>query len=101
MFPILLGGVGIVDFLRKLGFDMFDDVVDHSYDSIIDPLDRLCAAVDLNRSLLTNNEQIKILWKKNQHRFLHNIEFIATKLFEKIQHRAQQDFEKISWNFRS
>ena len=97
-FPIVLGGAGLVDFLRHLGFDMFDDVVDHSYDSIQDPLDRLCAAIDLNRILLSDNELVKTLWMKNQHRFLHNIEFIATKLFDKIQHRAQQDFEKISWN---
>jgi hypothetical protein len=98
VFPILLGGVGIVDFLRKIGFDMFDDVVDHSYDSIIDPLDRLCAAVDLNRSLLTNNEQIKILWEKNQSRFLKNIEFIKTKFVEMIEKRANDDFQKIKWN---
>ena len=101
VFPILLGGAGLVDFLRHLGFDMFDDIVDHSYDSIQDPLDRLCAAIDLNRILLSDNELVKTLWIKNQHRFLHNIEFITTKLFEKIQHRAQQDFEKISWNVRS
>ena len=98
VFPILLGGAGLVDFLRNLGFDMFDDVVDHSYDHIIDPLDRLCAAIDLNKNLLTNNHLIKTLWLKNQQRFLNNIEFIKTTLFEKMQHRAQQDFNAIQWN---
>jgi hypothetical protein len=48
-FPIVLGGYGIVKFLRNLGFDMFDDVIDHSYDCIQDPLDRLCAAINLNQ----------------------------------------------------
>jgi hypothetical protein len=97
-FPVVLGGAGLVDFLRNLGFDMFDDVVDHSYDHIIDPLDRLCAAIDLNKNLLTNNHLIKTLWLKNQQRFLNNIEFIKTTLFEKMQHRAQQDFNAIQWN---
>jgi len=98
VFPILIGGTGLVDFLRNLGFDMFDDVIDHSYDSIPDPLDRLCAAVDLNRKLLSEDGLAKTLWIKNQHRFLHNVEFIKTALFDKIQHRAQEDFGKVRWN---
>lgn len=98
VFPILIGGTGLVRFLRNLGFDMFDDVIDHSYDSIVDPLDRLCAAVDLNRKLLSEDGLAKTLWIKNQHRFLHNVEFIKTTLFDKIQHRAQEDFGKVRWN---
>jgi hypothetical protein len=34
---------GYVDRLRGLGFDMFDDVIDHSYDKIYSPDDRLDA----------------------------------------------------------
>lgn len=30
--PIVLGGPGLVQELRNLGFDVFDDIVDHSYD---------------------------------------------------------------------
>jgi hypothetical protein len=33
-FPIILGHQGIVQDLRDAGFDMFDDIIDHSYDSI-------------------------------------------------------------------
>jgi hypothetical protein len=33
-FPILLCSQGTVAFLRSMGMDMFDDVIDHSYDSI-------------------------------------------------------------------
>jgi hypothetical protein len=33
-FPILITGAGAVAHLRKIGFDMFDDIVDHSYDLI-------------------------------------------------------------------
>lgn len=32
-FAIWIGTPGIVQFFRDLGFDMFDDVIDHSYDS--------------------------------------------------------------------
>jgi hypothetical protein len=99
-FPIVLGGHGVVKFLRELGFDMFDDIVDHSYDRIRDPLDRLCAAVNLNKKLLTDNNFVKQLWQSNQHRFLKNVEFIKTDLFNLIEQRAYADFEKIKWNIK-
>jgi hypothetical protein len=35
-FPIFLGKPGIVKHLREYGFDMFDDIIDHSYDVIED-----------------------------------------------------------------
>lgn len=51
--PILIGYQGIVEHCRSLGFDMFDDVVDNSYDNL--PNDqRLTAALDLNWHLLNN-----------------------------------------------
>ena len=97
-FPIVLGGHGLIKSLREVGFDMFDDVIDHSYDQICDPLDRLCAAVNLNKKLLTDNDFVKQQWKKNQHRFLKNIEFIKTDLFDIIKQRAYNDFETVTWN---
>lgn len=98
-FPIMIGGYGLVEFLRNLGFDMFDDVVDHSYDQIRDPLDRLCAAVNLNKRLLTDNNFVKQQWKKNHDRFLKNIEFIKTDLFDIIKQRAYNDFKTVTWNY--
>lgn len=97
-FPIVLGGKGLIKFLRDLGFDMFDDVVDHSYDGIGDALDRLCAAVNFNKHLLFDNNFVKQQWKKNHDRFLKNIEFIKTDLFDIMQQRACSDFKKITWN---
>jgi hypothetical protein len=96
-FPIVLGGLGVVKFLRNLGFDLFDDVVDHSYDLIQDPLDRLRAAIDLNEKILTNNDLVKQLWAKNKKRFLKNIEFIKKDLFDIIEKRAYNDFKKVTW----
>jgi hypothetical protein len=34
--PIVVSAPGVVQHLRNLGFDMFDDFVDHSYDNIHD-----------------------------------------------------------------
>jgi len=33
-FPILLGHTKIIEYFRNFGFDMFDDIIDHSYDEI-------------------------------------------------------------------
>ena len=32
-FFLIFGGVGTIDLLRKMGFDVFDDYLDHSYDT--------------------------------------------------------------------
>lgn len=39
--PIFVSGPGTVDILRRNGFDLFDDIIDHSYDRINDPFLRL------------------------------------------------------------
>lgn len=97
-FPILVAGAGAVNFLRNFGFDMFDDIVDHSYDNILDPLDRLCAAVDRNKMLLIDNEKTKKLWHTHRSRFAKNIEFAKTTMYEKITQQAFDDFAKVKWN---
>ena len=52
--PIVLANPGYVSYLRGHGFNMFDDVIDHDYDHIADPVDRIFAAVQSNRRLLTD-----------------------------------------------
>ena len=39
--PVFVASKGYVAEIRKLGFDVFDDIVDHSYDSINDPQQRM------------------------------------------------------------
>lgn len=41
--PIINGGHHLVKYFRDSGFDMFDDIVDHSYDNIVIGADRLHA----------------------------------------------------------
>jgi hypothetical protein len=49
--PIMIGYRGIVEDCKSLGFDMFDDVVDHGYDDLDDGY-RWRRALELNESLL-------------------------------------------------
>jgi hypothetical protein len=52
--PIVIGHPGIVEHCRRMGFDMFDDIVDTSYDSIDNDQELLRAeqALALNRDLI-------------------------------------------------
>ncbi len=50
--PIFIGGWRSADALRILGFDVFDDIVDHSYETLEDPWDRVTNAFQLNIELL-------------------------------------------------
>ena len=93
-FPIIICSQNSVEFLRNLGMDMFDDVIDHSYDKISDPIDRLYSAIVDNIELLTNNENTKKLWLKNRSRFLANIEFAKKDIYDFYTKRAEREFEK-------
>jgi len=71
-FPIMLNVVGSVHYLRTLGFDVFDDVINHDYDNIKNPLIRLTSAITLNKELFEDADKVKKLWIKNQQRFYNN-----------------------------
>ena len=91
-FPILISSQGIVAFLRTMGMDVFDDIVDHSYDTIENPIDRIYQAVASNKELLTDNNKVKELWKLNEHRFIKNIDFAKTKLYNFYTQRITDTF---------
>ena len=50
--PLVLGCKGTIKMMEDMGFDMFTDIVDQSYDSIENPYERLKAVFDLNQHLL-------------------------------------------------
>lgn len=50
--PIWVGGWRIPDYMRSLGFDMFDDIVDHSYQNLSNPEQRCHEAINRNMHLL-------------------------------------------------
>ena len=74
-FPIIIGGKNSVKWLRDNGFDVFDDIIDHSYDSHTDPVLRLQSAIENNKSLLLNATNTIQLWKNNNYRFKNNVDW--------------------------
>jgi hypothetical protein len=96
-FPIVLGGVGIVAHLREIGFDMFDDVVDHSYDSIENPFDRIIVAVENNHRLLVDADYAKQSWKQHQQRFKNNLVVAKDRMYTWYKNRTWAQSGLLVW----
>jgi hypothetical protein len=92
-FPIWISSKGTVSFLRDMGLDVFDDIVDHSYDDIHDPILRLHSALELNFRILTDNELVKKLWIKNKERFIANHKFLKNNLYDFYKNRTIELFK--------
>ena len=82
-------------FLRDIGLDVFDDVVNHSYDEISDPAKRLETAILDNIELLVNVENTKALWIKHKERFKKNIDFCKEDLYNYYSLRSKSMFNEI------
>lgn len=70
-----------VRLLRELGLDMFDDIVDHSYDEVEDPVLRIQAVA----------EQVEILYNRG-HEYFKNIPHIQERMEHNVncvQHQYQ------------
>jgi hypothetical protein len=89
--PIIIGYKGIVEHCRQMGFDMFDDLVDHSYDTIPGP-ERIHAAIELNRDLI----QGKIDLAPYKQRLQRNREYVLWGLIDKMQADFVADARKLA-----
>jgi hypothetical protein len=78
-FFIALACPGYVAHLRQLQFDVFDDVIDHRYDQIVDPYLRLETAINSNRKILQNKNFAVEQWVKCQSRMQSNYELLVKK----------------------
>lgn len=72
-FPIWVGGWGIPDALKKIGYDIFEDIIDHSYQWHPDPFARCLLSVQNNLDLLKNKSRVETLWHNNRKRLEHNL----------------------------
>lgn len=97
-FPIILTSPGAVALLRDIGFDMFDDIIDHSYDSIENPIDRMYCAITSNLRLLTDAEYVKTQWVNCRDRFIKNVSVAKTDIYKYYRDRATKQFLEIFYD---
>lgn len=96
--PIILNVPGAVAHLRAIGFDMFDRVIDHSYDTILDPIPRLVQALNSNRHLLEDADLARSAWQKclpgmeNNYQLAYNLETTLESTFKEQLIRINNEF---------
>lgn len=78
--PIWFGGWKNAQSLKKYGFDVFDDIVDHSYETLEDPRERCVQALERNLHLFDLEKMQKII-KDNRHRLQHNVDLLMSNPF--------------------
>lgn len=84
-FPILIGTVNSIQSIRETGFDVFDDIIDHSYDGIMSPTLRLVLAIERNQKILKDFNYAKACWLSCQTRMDYNV-----SLAKKLEHTSQE-----------
>jgi hypothetical protein len=93
--PIWVGGWRLASTLRGMGFDVFDDIIDHSYEHMEDPWDRAYYAIERNIRLLKDFKCASSFISDNQHRLRNNINLVETNPFKKVCEQRQKEFPQI------
>jgi hypothetical protein len=76
--PVIIGPKGILDKLRNFGFDVFDDLIDNSYDNEPDST-RLFSAINSMNHII-KNYNVEQFSKLTEQRRLKNLETMMTGL---------------------
>ena len=70
--PIWVGGYGQAHSLKSLGFDVFSDIVDHSYQFESNAVRRMELALESNLQLFSDFDRLNNFFIQNRQRFEHN-----------------------------
>jgi hypothetical protein len=82
-FPLWPLGMRQAEIWSSMGFDVFDDVIDHTYQYIADPQERCFYAIRNNLEILTNLELAKKLRNQHAGRLLANQQLIYSGQLKK------------------
>jgi len=91
--PIVIGYKGIVDDCESLGFDMFRDIVDTSYDHQTDT-NRWRNALDFNRKLITGKIPVPDVEQRLQNN-LETVLKLPDTLVERFVNTVQENFPSL------
>ena len=107
-FPIWIGGYNQANEWKRIGFDTFDDVIDHGYQSYETLLERCYYAFALNLKLLSDKDkstELRLLHKdrliKNRELLLqHQLDKFVNQEINKLPQDLQETMPKILKYFR-
>jgi hypothetical protein len=86
-FPLFLASCGHIKMLREqFEFDMFDDFIDHSYDSIKDNKERFFAVIEQVKNIIDRKDTLHDFYINNQHRLIENQNKVLNILEDKTDY---------------
>lgn len=91
--PIWVGKMGMVEEVRQQGFDVFDDIIDHSYDTIYNPKERIKATIQLNKPLLSSSGVIDV-YNSVIPRLISNREHFLTNWLRDVTNKLIDDIKE-------
>jgi hypothetical protein len=89
---LMLAHQGAVQYLRDIGFDVFDDIFNHSYDQVVEYQQRFDRAINDNLGTLLNHLDRLPLASRLEKNRKHLIEFYSSRA-----HKFVQEIKSI-WN---
>lgn len=100
---MLLAGPGTLEYLKGYGFKTFNSVIDESYDSILDPDDRIDAVVEqlkwyCSRSTAEKSRVIEALTPVIEHNFNHFYSDFKHIITNELITNTQAAFKSIGYN---
>jgi hypothetical protein len=93
--PIVIGYRGIVEDCRRIGFDMFDDIVDNSYDNL-DDLTRWQQALELNQDLILGHSDLEYLRPRLSHQREWVLDQWPELMIKHYQQRSNEILENLT-----
>jgi len=88
---VVLGAPGVLKLLRSKGFETFGDIIDESYDTITDPIDRFNAVrTEVEKICNTPLDTIKTYIREHSHKFEHNFLNLKKLQQAELQQIAQR-----------
>jgi hypothetical protein len=91
-FPIWVGGVNSALHWKAKGFDVFDDIIDHSYQNLPTLLERCFYAFYLNKDILTDLEKLSNLRLQHLDRLIKNRNLMTSNTFTKYNQLSIQQW---------
>ena len=81
--PLWFGGWKNAQSLKQYGFDVFDDIVYHGYETLEDPRERCVQALERNLHLFDDIRLLKTWLENNKTRLQHNVDLLLDNVFLK------------------
>jgi len=85
--PLWVGGYRQAHYLKQIGFDVFDDIVNHDYQELMRPNKRIQMAIEFNLDLLRDINFLKDFYNKNINRFENNRKLIRKNQLKEFVNR--------------